>query len=136
MKFDESKSSGQHGELAKLVGEWSGMTKTWFEPDVLADESPMTGTIKPLLGGRFVMHEYRGEMRANLWRALQFTALTSPPVSFRRPGSTAFICQLEFCSPKAIRAINSVCSAAISQARANRDGAGEPRSNHWMTTIS
>jgi hypothetical protein len=63
MKFDESKSSGQHGELAKLVGDWSGMTKTWFERDVLADESPMTGTISPILDGRFVIHEYRGEIQ-------------------------------------------------------------------------
>jgi hypothetical protein len=63
MKFDESLSAGPHAELAKLVGKWSGMTKTWFEPDKLADESPMTGTIRPILGGRFLIHEYSGEMQ-------------------------------------------------------------------------
>ena len=61
-KFDESLSSGQHARLAALAGEWEGSTKTWFEPDVVADESPMTGKIKPILGGRFLLHEYSGEM--------------------------------------------------------------------------
>lgn len=63
MKFDESKTSGQHAQLLRLVGAWSGMTKTWFEPDKLADESPMTGTIRAILDGRFVMHEYKGELQ-------------------------------------------------------------------------
>lgn len=63
MKFDESKTQGPHAQLLKLVGEWSGTTKTWFEPDKLADESPMTGTIREILGGRFVMHEYSGELQ-------------------------------------------------------------------------
>jgi hypothetical protein len=64
MKFDESKENGTHSQLAKLVGEWRGTTKTWFEPDKLADESPMTGAIKAILGGRFVMHEYSGSLQS------------------------------------------------------------------------
>lgn len=63
MKFEASKTDGEHAKLAKLVGNWSGMTKTWFEPDKLADESPMTGTIKTILDGRFVMHEYSGSLQ-------------------------------------------------------------------------
>lgn len=63
MKFDESKADGHHAQLLRLVGTWSGMTKTWFEPDKLADESPMTGVIKPILDSRFVMHEYSGELQ-------------------------------------------------------------------------
>ncbi|MFN0141565.1 MAG: DUF1579 domain-containing protein [Pyrinomonadaceae bacterium] len=63
MKFDESKTGGHHAQLLRLVGKWSGMTKTWFEPDKLADESPMTGTIREILGGRFVMHEYSGALQ-------------------------------------------------------------------------
>lgn len=63
MKFEESLKTGPHAELAKLVGEWSGTTKTWFEPDKLADESPMTGTFRSVLGGRFLIHEYTGEMQ-------------------------------------------------------------------------
>jgi len=38
------------------------MTKTWFEPGVVADESPMSGTIRPILDGRFILHEYSGSL--------------------------------------------------------------------------
>ena len=61
-KFEISKESGEHFQLAKLAGNWEGMTKTWFEPDVLTDESPMTGSIKPVLDGRFMLHEYKGSL--------------------------------------------------------------------------
>lgn len=70
MKFDESKTDGHHAMLAKLVGDWSGMTKTWFEPDNLADESPMTGTIRSILDGRFVMHEYSGELQGKAFEGV------------------------------------------------------------------
>ncbi|MBK8465196.1 MAG: DUF1579 domain-containing protein [Chloracidobacterium sp.] len=63
MKFGESKESGFHSQMAGLVGEWRGMTKTWFEPDKLADESPMSGSIRTILDGRFVMHEYSGSLQ-------------------------------------------------------------------------
>lgn len=62
MKFHESLEGGVHLRLATLVGEWEGTTKTWFEPDVLADESSMTGKMSPILGGRFILHEYAGEL--------------------------------------------------------------------------
>ena len=62
MKFDESKASGIHSHFAKLAGNWEGPTTTWFEPGVIGDESPMTGTIKLILGGRFLLLEYEGSM--------------------------------------------------------------------------
>jgi hypothetical protein len=61
-KLDRSLIEGPHAMLAKLVGEWHGSTKTWFEPDVIADESPMSGRISSILDGRFLLHEYNGEM--------------------------------------------------------------------------
>ena len=48
--------------LSKLEGRWEGPTRTWFEPDQLADESTWRGTIRPVLGGRFVVHEYAGTL--------------------------------------------------------------------------
>ena len=39
------------------------MTKTWFEPNVVADESPMEGTIRAILDGRFVLHEYSSSLQ-------------------------------------------------------------------------
>jgi hypothetical protein len=62
MKFAESKAGGVHLRLAALAGEWEGMTTTWFEPDVVADESPMTGKMTAILDGRFILHEYQGEL--------------------------------------------------------------------------
>ena len=63
MSFKESLAGGFHALLAKLSGEWSGTTRTWFEPDILADESTMTGVIRPVLGGRFMLYEYSGSLQ-------------------------------------------------------------------------
>jgi hypothetical protein len=48
--------------FAVLAGDWQGATKTWFKPDVVGDESPMTGKMSAILGGRFILHEYAGSM--------------------------------------------------------------------------
>lgn len=70
MTFDESKENGPHRMLLSLEGEWEGMTTTWFEPDVVADESPMTGKMTPALGGRFIVHEYRGELQGKAFEGI------------------------------------------------------------------
>jgi hypothetical protein len=59
-KFETSKVSGAHSRLASITGEWEGTNKTWFEPGNLADESPMHGTIRSVLNGMFIIHEYSG----------------------------------------------------------------------------
>jgi hypothetical protein len=51
-----------HEILRSLAGEWKGTARTWFEPDQLGDESEWTGTIRPALDGRFVVHEYTGTL--------------------------------------------------------------------------
>lgn len=63
-KFAESRApGGAHHLLSRLVGSWSGVTRTWFEPGQLADESPTRGRIRAALDGRFVVHEYEGAMK-------------------------------------------------------------------------
>lgn len=59
-KFKTSLESGNHSTLSRLEGNWEGTARVWFEPDKLADESPVEGTIKPILGGRFMQMEYLG----------------------------------------------------------------------------
>ncbi|WP_395137928.1 DUF1579 domain-containing protein [Armatimonas sp.] len=49
--------------LKSLVGSWEGTCRTWFEPGKLADESQVSGTIRPLLGELFVRHEYEGTIQ-------------------------------------------------------------------------
>lgn len=60
IKFEASLDEGIHQQLNRMAGSWEGMARTWFEPDVIADESPVRGTIRPVLGGRFLLHEYEG----------------------------------------------------------------------------
>lgn len=43
-----------------MCGTWTGECKTWFEPDVLADISPIKGIIKPVFNEKFIRHEYAG----------------------------------------------------------------------------
>ncbi|WP_199117173.1 DUF1579 domain-containing protein [Pedobacter sp. ASV28] len=69
-KFENSKESGPHSRLANLVGTWDGSTRTWFEKDVLADESPMQGRIYSLLNGRFIRYEYRGTLNGKTFEGL------------------------------------------------------------------
>lgn len=61
-KFEISKREGKHKQLESLIGEWEGVTKVWFEPGVIGDESPTSGTIRSILDGRFVLHEYEGSL--------------------------------------------------------------------------
>jgi hypothetical protein len=58
--FETSKTSGAHYQLSRLAGNWQGLVKTWFEPGNLADESVMQGSMRLILDGRFIMHEYQG----------------------------------------------------------------------------
>ena len=59
-----AKLSSEEAEqvLISLVGSWEGTNKTWFEPGVLADTSPVRGTIRRLANSRFVIHEYRSSV--------------------------------------------------------------------------
>lgn len=58
-KLEQSKKYGAHFQLSRMVGEWEGTTKTWFDPAKLEDESPINGTMRLILDGRFIMHEYQ-----------------------------------------------------------------------------
>ena len=60
--MEKSLSAGPHLQLSKLTGNWEGRAKTWFEPGVVGDDSPISGTIRPVLDGKFALHEYRGSL--------------------------------------------------------------------------
>jgi len=63
MNFENSKLAGSpHHFLAQLAGNWRGISKLWLEPDKLADESPVVGTIQLLLEGRFALYLYQGSI--------------------------------------------------------------------------
>ncbi len=58
MTFEKSSDSPHHF-LAQLAGNWQGTSKLWLEPDKLAGEAPMLGTIQLLLEGRFALFLYQ-----------------------------------------------------------------------------
>lgn len=61
--FEQSRSAGgAHHWLRSLVGDWSGTTRTWFDPAELADESAIAGSFREMLDGRCVLYEYRSAM--------------------------------------------------------------------------
>ena|SRR5688572_14121516 len=62
-KFESSLESGMHHFLMSLEGKYSGITKVWFEPGVQGDESPCSGTLRSVLDGRFLLHEYEGSLQ-------------------------------------------------------------------------
>lgn len=63
----ERKQNGAPGSpqsfLAELIGAWEGVTRTWFEPGVLADESPWRAEIRTALNGRCVTYHYEGALQ-------------------------------------------------------------------------
>ena len=63
MDFENSPQHGSpHHFLAQLAGNWKGTSKLWLEPDKLADESPVVGTIQLVLEGRFALYLYQGSI--------------------------------------------------------------------------
>lgn len=57
-----SQSSTPHHFLAQLSGNWTGTSKLWLEPEKLAGESPIIGTIQLLLEGRFALFLYQSSI--------------------------------------------------------------------------
>ncbi|GAB4499721.1 MAG: DUF1579 domain-containing protein [Anaerolineales bacterium] len=53
------KESSPHHFFANLAGHWQGNSKLWLEPDKLAGESPIVGTIQLILDGRFALFLYQ-----------------------------------------------------------------------------
>lgn len=61
MAFEKSTGSPHHF-LAQLAGNWNGSSKLWIEPDKLANESPIAGTIQIILDGRFALFLYQSSI--------------------------------------------------------------------------
>jgi hypothetical protein len=53
-----------------LPGRWTGTTRTWFEPGVLASESPNTGSIRLLPGTHTLVYEYESSLEGRPFQGL------------------------------------------------------------------
>jgi hypothetical protein len=58
----EESNTPQH-KLSQLVGRWQGTIKTWVEPERLTDESSISGAMRAVVDGRFIVHEYEAAFR-------------------------------------------------------------------------
>ena len=62
-KLNKSLENGTHRFLNDLTGKYKGITNVWFEPGILADTSECSGEIRPVLDGKFVLHEYHASIQ-------------------------------------------------------------------------
>lgn len=62
-EFDASLADGIHQRLARMAGDWQGDFRLWFAPGDPAGEAPQRGTIRSILGGRFLLHEYESSFQ-------------------------------------------------------------------------
>ncbi len=58
-----SPEDSPHAFLRRMSGHWEGESRTWFKPDQLADHSLIRGTVRPVVDGLFVVHEYEGSLK-------------------------------------------------------------------------
>jgi Protein of unknown function (DUF1579) len=59
-EFEASRAGGVHARLARMAGQWQGRFRLWFEPGEPAEDTVQSGSIRVLLGGRVLLHEYSG----------------------------------------------------------------------------
>jgi hypothetical protein len=82
--FESSKQpGGVHHRLGNLVGDWEGTTRTWFEPEILSDESPTRATVRPILAGRFVLYEYQGTLMGQPMQGLALIGYDLPKEKYQ-----------------------------------------------------
>ncbi len=55
-------TSSPHHFLSQLAGHWQGNSKLWLEPDNLANEASLVGTIQLILDGRFALFLYQSSI--------------------------------------------------------------------------
>lgn len=60
-----------------------GTCQTWFEPGKPADESKVTGEIRPILDGRFLRHTYEGTIQGKPRHGEETIALDSVTKRFQ-----------------------------------------------------
>ena len=61
-----------HQTLASMAGSWAAKVKSWCEPGKPPMESAGYSEQKIVLGGRFLQHEFSGEMMGNSFSGIGF----------------------------------------------------------------
>jgi hypothetical protein len=72
----------RHPVFSAMVGSWKGTAKTWFRPNELADESPISGTVRSILDGRFLLYEYRGTLQGQSMIGMAILGIHQPQMAW------------------------------------------------------
>ena len=67
----------------QLEGSWQGDSQTWFEPDKLADQSPVLSTFELILDGQFLRHSYEGSMQGKPRKGEELIAFNPVTAQFQ-----------------------------------------------------
>jgi len=81
-KFEQSLTDGAHKRLSDLIGNWTGNTKTWFEANILSDESPSSAVITSILDGRFISFDYQGTLDGKFFEGKMIIGFDIPYQKF------------------------------------------------------
>lgn len=76
-KAKDTQAMSKDHLFEKLIGKWEGISRTWFDPDKLADESAVSGEFSPILDGRFLRHVYQGKIQGKDRRGEEMIAYNS-----------------------------------------------------------
>ncbi|MDP1561939.1 MAG: DUF1579 family protein [Pirellulaceae bacterium] len=63
--------------LRSLCGSWRGICQTWFEPEIIADRAAVTGSIEPVMDGKFVRFVYRSTIQGKPRQGEELIAFNS-----------------------------------------------------------
>jgi hypothetical protein len=55
-------TSSPHKFLTQLAGNWTGSSKLWLEPNKLADDALIVGSVQIILDGRFALFLYQSSI--------------------------------------------------------------------------
>lgn len=116
--------------LEGLVGEWSGIMKTWFEPGVLAEESRNDAVIRRVGTSRFVVHEYHSTIQGKPFRGCAIYGYDSVQKRFEASWVDSF-----HMNTNIMHSIGGATQCGFSVVGSYGDGQGGPDWG-WRTEIT
>ena len=70
-KYVQAATPGpEHQKMGKMAGKWKLVVTMWMSPGAPAEKSEATAEFKPILGGRYLQQEVRGNMNGQTFEGL------------------------------------------------------------------
>ena len=96
LKINKEKTFKMDNEMThqmifkKHNGKWHGNVKTWFEPDVLADESSIEGEFSAAFNENFIRHTYQGSIKGKSRHGEELMSFNSVTKQFEQSWVDSF----------------------------------------------